>query len=292
MLENIRAQIANRWQQIVAELRSYGDQVLSAFLRGVRSRPQRRPASRQPLLDAPATRRRPPRLRQARFCEDNLLKRVRAFAHVDDSLRARGAITDSSLRSHPPYSALPPAEQRLARMLYFSLWRDGVGLDHYRSALMHSVDEDATRARSRGSRHLASMRLATSSHSIWSDELAHVPLQGARSIPTRRDPCGARLPAHARPVSVKAWYSESHNIDVLFVTLKKSEADYSPTTMYARLPHLPDPVPLGVPVDHLGASPTGQRYLTGSSWSCCSLDTSKRTSSAPLRTSSSVPPGT
>ena len=32
VLENIRSQIANRWQQIVAELRSYGDQDLRTFL--------------------------------------------------------------------------------------------------------------------------------------------------------------------------------------------------------------------------------------------------------------------
>ena len=35
VLENIRSQIANRWQQIVAELRSYGDSDLTEFLSGV-----------------------------------------------------------------------------------------------------------------------------------------------------------------------------------------------------------------------------------------------------------------
>ena len=29
------------------------------------------------------------------------------------------------------------------------------------------------------------------------------------------------------------WYSPEHNVDVFFITLKKSEADYSPTTLYA-----------------------------------------------------------
>ena len=32
VLENIRSQIANRWQQIVAELESYGDHDLPTFL--------------------------------------------------------------------------------------------------------------------------------------------------------------------------------------------------------------------------------------------------------------------
>ena len=32
VLENIKSQIANRWPQIVAELKSYGDQDLATFL--------------------------------------------------------------------------------------------------------------------------------------------------------------------------------------------------------------------------------------------------------------------
>ena len=34
-------------------------------------------------------------------------------------------------------------------------------------------------------------------------------------------------------------YSEAFNVDVLFITLKKSEADYSPTTMYRDYPISP-----------------------------------------------------
>ncbi len=61
------------------------------------------------------------------------------------------------------------------------------------------------------------------------------------------------------------WYSPDHNVDTFFVTLKKSEAAYSPTTMYARLPDQPGALPLGVAVDHFLNSPTGQRYLNGTS---------------------------
>ena len=51
VLENIRSQIANRWQQIVAELRRHGDQELSDLPRRLRPRAQRHPATRQPLVD-------------------------------------------------------------------------------------------------------------------------------------------------------------------------------------------------------------------------------------------------
>ena len=49
------------------------------------------------------------------------------------------------------------------------------------------------------------------------------------------------------------WYSPDHNVDAFFITLKKSEADYSPTTMYADYPISPDAVPLGVAVDNFRA---------------------------------------
>ena len=48
------------------------------------------------------------------------------------------------------------------------------------------------------------------------------------------------------------WYSADRNVDAFFITLKKSEADYSPTTMYADYPISPTHVPLGVPVNDFG----------------------------------------
>ena len=117
VLENIRSQIANRWQHIVAELRSYGDQDLPTFLdesglelsdilrRGSHSWTRLRRDASLPTLPGSAL-------------EEKLLKRVRAFAHVDDSLRAHGY--DRLLSADAPrYAALSPAEQRLARMLFF-----------------------------------------------------------------------------------------------------------------------------------------------------------------------------
>ena len=63
--------------------------------------------------------------------EESLLRRVRAFAHVDDPDRAasyRRLLADDS----PSYDALAPDDQRRARMLFFSLWSDGGGHTSYR----------------------------------------------------------------------------------------------------------------------------------------------------------------
>ena len=63
VLENIRSQIANRWQQIVAGAsRPSGPRHLAGGIpQGLRNRAQRHPAAREPLLDAAPPRRRPAR---------------------------------------------------------------------------------------------------------------------------------------------------------------------------------------------------------------------------------------
>ena len=88
VLENIRSQIANRWQQIVAELRRHSDADLGGFLeesgielsdilrRGSHSWTRSGATPGYPPLPDPTL-------------EEALLKRVRAFAHVDDRDRAQ-----------------------------------------------------------------------------------------------------------------------------------------------------------------------------------------------------------
>ena len=61
------------------------------------------------------------------------------------------------------------------------------------------------------------------------------------------------------------WYSPDRNVDAFFITLKKSEADYSPTTMYADYPISPTLFHWESQSTTSVDSPTGQRYLSGSS---------------------------
>ena len=78
----------------------------------------------------------------------------------------------------------------------------------------------------------------------------HVPigLEGALAdIPLRvhsryqREEILAALDHPQKPSTFRegVWYSSARNVDVFFVTLTKSEADYSPTTMYADYPISP-----------------------------------------------------
>ena len=101
VLENIRSQVANRWQQIVAELRSYGDQDLSTFSMsrasssatsfGVAVTPGPDCAETQVCRPAPGS-----------ALEEKLLKRVRAFAHVDDPVRAAD-VQQAAVTRRPKY---------------------------------------------------------------------------------------------------------------------------------------------------------------------------------------------
>jgi len=265
VLENVRSQIANRWPQMVAELRSYGDHDLPTFLdesglelsdvlrRGTRSWTQLRRDAGLPT-------------RAGTDLEDRLLRRVRAVTHVDDAQRAR-SYADLLADSAAPYAEMSPAEQRMARMLFFSLWPDGGGHASYDEGFAVLARESATRD------ELASVV------DLAFDDARHVtaPFKGALAdVPLRvharyqREEVLAALDyasLERKPNSFREgvlWVPE-RNVDAFFVTLTKSEADYSPTTMYQDYPISPTLFHWESQSVTSVASRTGQRYLSGSS---------------------------
>src|SRR5262249_16699926 len=60
-------------------------------------------------------------------------------------------------------------------------------------------------------------------------------------------------------------FAPAMNADAFFISLKKSAAEFSPTTMYRDYPISPDLFHWESQSTTTVASPTGQRYLTGSS---------------------------
>jgi hypothetical protein len=60
-------------------------------------------------------------------------------------------------------------------------------------------------------------------------------------------------------------YLEHLNVDAFFITLKKSEADYSPSTMYADYPISRELFHWETQSTTSVSSKTGRRYLSGSS---------------------------
>ena len=262
VLDNLKSQIANRWQQIVAELRSYGDQDLGTFLdeSGLElSDILRRGSHSWTRLRRDAGLSTPP----GSELEEKLLKRVRAFAHVDDRSRAEAyshVLDDAA----PAYAELSHGEQRLARMLYYSLWSDGGGHESYDAGLEALRAEVATR---REFLSVVDLAFDAARHVPieLTGELADVPLQVHARY--QREEILAALDFPRKPNSFRegVWFSPDLNVDAFFVTLKKSEADYSPTTMYRDYPISPTLFHWESQSTTSINSPTGQRYLTGSS---------------------------
>jgi superfamily II DNA or RNA helicase/HKD family nuclease len=262
VLENLKSQIANRWSQIVAELRSTKDDSLTAFLdrsglelsdilrRGSHSWTKLRRDADLPTLPGSDL-------------EDRLLKRVRAFAHVDDPARAE-AYRSLLSETAEDYEDLSPEEQRLARMLYYSLWSDGGGFESVSEGFEALRREAATRAEISTVVDI-SFEAARHVPLELSGPLAHVPLRVHARY--QREEILAALDFPRLPNSFRegVWYSRDLNVDAFFITLKKSEADYSPTTMYADYPISRELFHWESQSTTSVNSPTGERYLTGTS---------------------------
>lgn len=265
VLENIRNQVASRWPQIVAELRAYGDQDLGMFLResglelpdilrqGTRSWTRLRREAGLPTESGTEL-------------EESLLKRVRAFAHVDDDHRFFGY--ERLLRDDAPnYTDLMPAEQRLAEMLFFSLWPGGGGHASIDHGLAHLRRERALRSELRAVVDL-SFEAARHQTLRLDGSLADVPLRVHARYQREEILAGlgyANLERKPTSMMQGVAHSKEVNVDILFVSLRKSEADYSPTTMYRDYPISPTLFHWESQSTTSIASDTGQRYLNGTS---------------------------
>ncbi len=265
VLDNIKSQVANRWPQIVAELRSYGDLDLANFLdesglelsdilrRGTHSWTRLR---RDAGLET----------RDGSEREGKLLKRVRAFAHVDD--RDRAEAYGRLLADDPPaYEDLTEAEQRMARMLFYSLWSDGGGHESYQEGLEALRGEAAARDELRTVIDL-SFDAARHQALELGAELTGVPLRVHARYQREEVLAALDYASEARrPNSFRegVLYQPDLNVDAFFITLKKSEADYSPTTMYRDYPISPTDFHWESQSTKSIESNTGRRYLKGTS---------------------------
>lgn len=265
ILANVKAQVSRRWPQVVQDLRSMGDTSLDDFLRrsGL-ALPDVLRGGKKSWTDLRVDAGLPVRLR-GEF-SSSLAKRGRAVAHVDDPERAAAymrLLGDGS----PTYAEMSESDQRFARMLFFSLWPDGGGFPSYDHALAALRREEAAR-----DELVAILGLAL-------DAAAHVtaPVSGTLArFPLRvharyqREEILAAVDyatLQRKPTSMMQGvaYADAANADLLMATLKKSEADYSPTTMYRDYPISPTLFHWESQNATSLSSPTGQRYLNGSS---------------------------
>lgn len=253
VLRNIESQLSSRTSELVSEARNLGTISLERYLRendlelADILRPNRSWTTIKRAANLPVP---PPGPN-----EPQLLRRIRALSHVDDPERADAY---TRILRDPPESQASP----FARMLYYSLWPDG---GHWASAeegLMALRDEPAVCAElievltlaSRASRRVVRVP----------DGLAAIPLRSHASYQREEVLAalgwisGSRVPSNFREGVVRV---DHLNVDAFFVTLKKSDADYSPTTLYRDFALNPSLFHWESQSTTTVESPTGQRYI-------------------------------
>ncbi|MBS9535462.1 DUF3427 domain-containing protein [Mycobacterium sp. M1] len=259
VLDNIKQQVAPRWAALVSEVRARPDDRLAGYLDAYgRNLPDIVKNNRSWTTlcrDAGKL------ASDAGPLETDLVKRVRTLAHADDRLRWEtyqailGGVVDLG----------SPVQRRLAAMLFYSLFPNGGGFPDVTTGLNALAGEPVVDEM----RQVIDIAFDTARRTTYSlgglvPALAEVPLQ-VHATYSREEILAAldhatqnRTPSTMREGVV--WRSEI-NTDAFLITLKKSETDYSPTTMYRdfalsdRLFHWESQSTTSA------ASPTGQRYI-------------------------------
>jgi superfamily II DNA or RNA helicase/HKD family nuclease len=260
VLDSVRRQLNLSRRDLVADVRSHGDLPLASYLReSGNDVPDvyRRSGSWTAL-------RRDAGLPVAVAGPDEaaLLKRMRVFTHVDDPERA-AAYARLADPAGASYDALTERDQRLARMLLFLLWPDLGGFGSYAAALAQLRVHPAVCAELR---ELTALTLDRARHvpKPLGERLQHVPLSSHAHY--RREEILAALgfaSATRKPrfhVAGVAWAEETR-VEALLVNLRKTERDFSPTTMYRDYALGPDLFHWESQNTTTVASAPGQRYL-------------------------------
>ncbi len=166
--------------------------------------------------------------------EEELLKRVHAFLHVDDPERAH-TYTRLLADDAPLYEALNATEQSYARMLFYTLWDKGGGFSSYQEGLSSLREQKALRSEVR---QVLAHVLEQVDHFPFPLEVPHhgLPLN-IHSSYNRSEilaALGIARPGGQMPGSFAQGVarSEELNIDALLITLEKDEKDFSPTIRY------------------------------------------------------------
>ena len=170
--------------------------------------------------------------------ERELLRRVRALAHVDDLRRLdayRRFLTAPHEADDP---ALPLSERRLAAMLYFTLWPNGRDAS-YGQGLARLVQQPAVVDELLQLWEVARERIPHRSWPLAEGRLTDVPLR-VHARYTREEMLAGLGWAYLDgdrprvPRGQAAGVRELPNLDAdaFDVTWRKTQAAYSPTTMY------------------------------------------------------------
>lgn len=260
VLRSLKTQISARWPHLIQQLRAMAPSTsLSEFIEETGcalSDVIKGPNKSWTKLQRDAGRELPAIGPQ----EANLSRRTRAFAHVDDPIRSEAYST--LIRDTD--ADLPIA---LREMLFYSLWPDGGGFSTIDEGFASLADEPVVVDEFAQIIDIA-FEKADRPVKVLTEKLRDVPLllhaqyQREEILAGLGWTAGGRKPANFREGVV---YLERQNIDAFFITLRKSEDRFSPTTMYRDYPISRSLFHWESQSTTSLASPTGQRYVKGNS---------------------------
>ncbi len=259
VLTNLRAAIGGRWSEMVQELREVGDVSLAEYLRHTERELEevyrsgrgwaalRREAG---LIDHP------PSPDDAR-----LGRAVGRMLHIDDPERLEVYRRVLSSGAPPDSDAAGERERRLLTMLHFDLWGTNEKDLRLQAGLARLWDAPAYRDEI----HDLIAVLAERADVVPRRLHLNQPIPLAVHCRYTRDEAlaaiGASRAEKPRPLREGVLWDEASQCDLFFVTITKSERQYSPTTMYRdhaishELFHWESQSTTTV------RSPTGQRYI-------------------------------
>ncbi|MFV0496371.1 DUF3427 domain-containing protein [Mycobacterium sp.] len=260
VLYNIRQQVSTRRTELVSEVRSHPGSDLASYL-------DEFGRSLEDVLRSDGSGRSWTTLcREAGKLagepgpyERALVKRVRVFAHVDDPQRR--AAYQAILAGEPPSAA----EERLAAMLFFSLFPDGGEFPSAADGLAALAQEPVV-DELREVIDIAFGRAHRTTHPLggFGPDFGDVPLEVHATYSREEILSALGLASMKRTPSTMregvAWCAAA-NADAFLITLSKTETDYSPTTMYRDFALSPELFHWESQSTTSSASPTGQRYI-------------------------------
>ena len=260
VLDNVRRQLQLTRKELVSDVRSHGDLPLHRYLEE---------AGRE-LADVYKNKGSWTTLRReagwvtpaAGPDETPLLRRLHGLSHIDDPERAQAYSLLASVDG-PSYDELSERQQRLARMLFFTLWPNNGGYSSYDEGLQQLRRHPSVCAELR---ELVALGLDSARHLPQSlgEGLQHVPL--ASHAHYRREEIlaaldWASLERSARGNITGVAWAQPTQTDALLINLRKSEKSFSPTTMYRDYAISPELFHWESQNATSTSSPAGDRYL-------------------------------
>ncbi|MER5949258.1 DUF3427 domain-containing protein [Streptomyces sp. NPDC001904] len=260
VLNNIRTQIKATVQTLAKEVRAYDTPRIATYLRESRREIKELYKSSNSWTSV---------LRRAGMAEfsqqegeEDLLKRVHSFLHVDDPERAdayKRLLADDA----PRYGSLSPRDQTYARMLFFTLWDKAGGFTSYEEGLESLRVQEALRSELR---QVIDYVMESADHFPIPLEgpHAHLPLK-IHSAYNRSEilaamgvgRLGGQMPGS---FAQGVLWDEANQTDSLLITLEKNEKDFSPTVRYKDYALSPELFHWESQSTTGESSPTGMRY--------------------------------